>query len=113
MNPQIIDQAAQVANQVGLLTWLVAAITLFCGSLVFVVIYQNGKREERYATLVENHIQGLSERINSYKEIIKERMVGIEEANRANKVEHAMMTAALKDVSETLTNLVFTCKATH
>ena len=105
MNPEQIGQQAAIASQVGLLNWIVVAVMFFCGSLVFLVMYQNSKREERYAKLVEKDIIGLGEKMDSYKDLVKEKMSGIEEANRAQKVEHKTMLDSLQKVSETLVNL--------
>lgn len=105
MDPQLLAQAAKDANQVGLLTYLVVAITLFCGFIVVYVIYQNGKREERYAALVETHIVNLGTKIDLYKDTVKNQMVAVEEANRMVKNEHSLMTTSLQKISETLIEL--------
>ncbi len=74
-------------------------------------MWQNGKREERYAKLVEKDIIELGTKIESYKDLVKERMVGIETANKATKDEHTLMLTALTKVSETLIQLAYICKA--
>lgn len=111
MDPAVITKAAQDANSVGLLTWLVSAITLFCGALIFLVMHQNYKREERYAKIVELHIPMLGDKIDAYKDLVKEKMGSIEESNRAQKVEHQTMTTCLNKVSETLISLAFIMNA--
>ncbi len=107
---QIIGQQAQIAANVGLLNWLIVAIVLFCGALVGAVMWQNGKREERYAKLVEKDIVELGNKIESYKELMKEKMSGIELANRSTKEEHQSMIGSLNKVSETLISLAYICK---
>lgn len=112
MDTQLINQSAAMASQVGLLTWIIVSIVLFCGALVFVVLYQNSKREDRYAKLVEVHIANVITKIEThglhienYKEMVKEKMNGIEEANRMTKQEHGLMVTTLTQISATMIEL--------
>ena len=98
--------AAQAANQVGLGTFLAVAMALFFGVFIIMVMKQNEKREERYAQLAEISIANLEKKIDSYKDIVKEKMQVIEEANRMVKQEHALMITSLQKTAETLIELV-------
>lgn len=98
MNPEIVNSAAQSANQVGLLTWVVVAVMIFCGSIILIVLFQNQKREERYANLVQIHLTGLESKFTEHKSTI-------DEANRMQKYEHGEFLKSLNKNTETLVAL--------
>lgn len=105
MDPQIINQAAQSANQVGLLTWLVTAIAIFCGAIVILVMVQNYKREERYARLQESTLLTLGQKIDACSMTVKESMTTLSESAKYQKEEHKSMIDSLRKTTETLISL--------
>lgn len=110
MDPHLVAQTAIEANQVGLLTWLVIAITLFCGFIVVIVIFQNNKREERYARLVEKDLVELGTKIDIFHGVLKDKFTSIEEANRNVKTEHQAMVNSLQKMSQTMVQMCFILK---
>ncbi len=110
MDPALINAAAQQANQVGLLTWVVVAMMIFCGAVIILVLVQNNKREERYAKLVEVHIEALGTKIDGCAGIIKDNMNVLTESARFQKQEHADMITSLRKTTETLIALAAVMK---
>lgn len=110
MDAQSVNASAQVASQVGLLTWIIVAITTFCGFLVIYVLHQSGREKERYAKLIEVHIENLGTKLDGHTATVNKTLGSVEEANRMQKSEHQGMTDALQKISATMVALTYICK---
>ncbi len=106
MNPEAINQAAQTASQVGLLTWVVTAVVMFCGILILTVMYQGYRREERLAKLQETTLALLGDKLNALKVSVEDNIKAAAEIARFQKEEHQSMMTGIKQTTETLIQLV-------
>ncbi len=110
MNPEAINQAAQTASQVGLLTWVVTAVVIFCGVLILTVMYQGYRREERLAKLQETTLALLGDKMDSLKSEIKDAIKSAAQTASYQKDEHKSMIESLSKISATMVQLAVILK---
>ncbi len=84
---ELIRMAA--SNGLGIVLSIIIAVGL--GWLLRFVLRENAKREDRLATLIENHLHALTESVNRINQAITEHGREEKEANRYQREEHREM----------------------
>ncbi len=95
MSPETSQLGALVANY-GLGVALSIFIAGFLGWLLRFVLKENAKREDRLATIIENHLHALTESVNRLSQAIAERDRQMQEACRYQREEHREMIHLLE-----------------
>ncbi len=102
MDPQVINTAAQAASQVGLLNWIVTGVCIFCGGLIFTVMYQGYRREERLAKLQETTLTLLGQKMDGLENKFSDGFKALQDSAKYQRDEHTAMTLILSKMNESL-----------
>ena len=97
--PSDMSQLGTLAANYGLGVALSVFIAGFLAWILRFVLKENAKREDRLATIIENHLHALTESVNRLSQAIAERDRQMQEACRYQREEHREMVRLLEKLN--------------